>query len=164
MSSTAKVKIISEVKDVSSHTLLKSSDTSRTYAGTGDIDVTLTSSSTPDFENGAVFTKSLSGGAATIDLTSLTHADGDTRSADGKKLRFLQVMNPAANTGNIVLTKGASNGHSPIGSTFTVPVSPGGAFLWYFDSDGATVANGSSDTIDVTGTGSESFYVKMGWG
>lgn len=164
MSATVKLKLIAEIKDISSHALVKSSDASRSWGGLGDIDETLSATSTPDVENVAAFIATLTAGAVTIDWTALTHADGDTRSAAGKKLRFIQIMNPAANTANIVVTKGASNGYSPVGTTFTIPISPGGGFLWYLQSDAADVTNGSADTWDVTGSGSETFYVKAGWG
>lgn len=165
MSVSCKLQMITQIVDTSSHALVKTTDASRSWkASVSDLDTTLNSSSTPDLENVAVFIGTLSGGALTIDLTNLTHADGDTRSASAKKLRFLHVTNPSANTGNIILTKGASNGYSPIGTTFTLPVSPGGSFVYYFDSDAADVTDASADTIDVTGTGSETFYVKLGWG
>ena len=163
MSVSASVKLNLNWTDTSTDTYVKSSNASRGWDG-GDINLTLNSTSTPDAENGATVLVTMSGGAATIDLTSLTHRDGDTRSLAGKKIRSILFYAPTANTGNIVVTKGASNGHCPVGTTFTVPIPPGGAFQWYVVSAGADVTNSSNDTLDISGTGSETLLMKVIWG
>ena len=162
MSVAVTLKLMLKIVETNTSALVSSSNASQTWSG-GDIDLTLNSTSTPDAEDCAAMIIALVAGAKTIDLTSLAHEGGATKSANGKKIRAWLFFNLAANTGNIVVTKGASNGYSPVGTTFTYVVPPGGCALHYFDSDAGDVG-ASAKNVDVTGTGTESFYFKAIWG
>lgn len=163
MSVTAIVKQILSWKDISSSAYVKSSDNSRTWAGTGDIDTSLNSGSTPAIDGGVSTLVTMTAGAATIDLTALTHQDSDTRSASGKKLRQIHFYNPSNNA--IRVKTGASNGHIPYGANgFDVTIPPGGAFTLYLASAGIAITNSSNDTIDISGTTTDSLLMKAVWG
>lgn len=162
MSFIATIKQILSIKDTSSNTYVKSSDASRTWAGTGDIEVTLNATSTPAIDGGVATLVAMTAGAATIDLTALVHLDGDTRTAAGKKLRELHFYNPSNN--NIRIKTGASNGHIPVGSAFDVTIPPGGAFTLYLVAAATAITNSSNDTIDISGTTTDSVLMKAVWG
>lgn len=146
--------------------LVSSQDATRTYNGL-DAETTLNSSSTPDAEDAAYFRITLSGGAATLDLTAMLHQidTGVTvsKSATGKKIRAWRFKAPTGNTGNIVVTKGASNGYSPVGTTFTKVIAPGGNSGDDFYTSAGDVG-GSAKNLDITGTGSEYVDVGVVWG
>jgi len=126
----------------------------------------LDSGTTPDVEDYAIFSKSLSTGTATIDLTSLAHVQGSatiTKSATGKKVRAWAFWTPSGNTANITVTKGASNGYSPLGTSFTYVIGPNGEAGAYFHDDAGDVGSGAKN-LDISGTGTESVYVAVAWG
>lgn len=156
MSVSAVLKMLLSVKDISTDTYVSATDASRTWSG-ANLETTLNATSTPDGETGIVTLVTLSAGAATLDLTSMLHRDGDTRTAAGKKIRAIFFYNPSSNL--ITATKGASNGHSPVGSTFTIPLAAsGGRNLWYMP-DATAITNSSNDTIDFAGTGTDTVLV-----
>lgn len=114
----------------------------------------------------AVATKiTLSGGAATVDLTALTGTNGVAVTFSGLKLQAMLFVNPVGNNACRIVT-GASNGYNVGGvSTFSVTL-PGGAngkpasaLLFWPGTNGAV--GGSSKTFDLAGTGTESVYLVM---
>ena len=155
-----------KVVETSAAALVSTSDATRTYNGL-DTEETFNASSTPDAEDAAFFRITLTAGAATIDLTAMLHqidsALTASKSASGKKVRAWKFKAPATNTGNITITKGASNGYSPVGTTFTKVIAPGGESSDYFVSAAGTVG-GSAKNLDVTGTGTEYIDVGVVWG
>jgi hypothetical protein len=107
----------------------------------------LTPSTTPDADDvwGGLVT--LSGGAATIDLTALTGADSATKNFDGKK-----------SAGAFTIAKGASNGYTGFGANFSVTLpanASGGAWFMFYDAGGGTAVSGTVKTLDVSGTGAQ---------
>lgn len=160
MSVVGTLKLMLKLKDISTSDQVSSQDNSRTWSG-GDVEKELKSTSSPTGEDCAHVTVTLSGGAASLDLTSLSHIDGGTRSVSGKKLRAWLFTNPSANL--ITVSKGASNGYSPVGTTFTKPVGAGCTSADYFDDEAAAVS-GSAKTLDFAGTGSQTITVKLLWG
>jgi hypothetical protein len=161
MSVTATVKAALDWKDVSASTYVSSGDASRSWNG-GDLSSSLNATSTPAIDGGATVLVMLAAGVATKDLTSLAHQDGDTRTAAGKKLRAIHFYNPS--TAVITVTKGASNGHSPVGTTFTLPVAPNGGRASLYYPDAVAITNSSNDTFDFAGTGTDSLLMKLVWG
>lgn len=120
----------------------------------------LTSTTTPDVEGCVVKTVTLTAGAYTLDLTSMTGTNGATVDATGKKIRFLKIVNDHA-TQTLTVAKGASNGHTGFGSSFSLRVDGGGALLLRYGS----VAVGSGDkTFDFTGTGTNTFQLSLVYG
>lgn len=122
--------------------------------------LTLNSGSTPDVTKMAAFTKALSAGAATIDLTALTGTNGATVNGNGDKVRIFKAINPSSNANSITLTEGASNGYELAGNGWTVVLQPGQHFTFYADEDAPTIG-GSAKTIDLAGTGSQTLNVMV---
>jgi hypothetical protein len=155
------LKSMLKIVETSASALISSSNNSQTWTG-GDVELTYDADSTPDAEDCAVCVITLSSGTATIDLTALTHQGGGTKTASGKKVRAWLFKNVGANL--MTITKGASNGYSPVGTTFTKVLAPtAGASIDDF-SDGALTVDGTNKTLDVSGTAAQQLYFKVVWG
>lgn len=117
-----------------------------------------TSATTPDIESTVVKSLSLTAGAYTLDLTTATGTNGATVDASGKKIRAIKITNSSASN-TLTVAKGASNGHTGLGSAFSVVLPANGIIALYMGSGGADV--GASDkTLDFAGTGTNSFTVE----
>lgn len=115
----------------------------------------LTATTTPPVTVHAVGSQALSSGTASIDLTSLTGLNGVSVSLSGLKPRAILFENPAANANSITIAKGASNGYTGLGSSFSITLQPGQKAFFLLDSSG-TAVSGSVKTLDLSGTGSQS--------
>lgn len=124
-----------------------------------DRTTTLNASSSPAISKMAAFQKALAAGVGTIDLTSLPH-DGQTVTLNALKVVAIKIRNPGTNSGIITATKGAANGYTFFGATWTIPVKPGGEAMVYFGTQGDAVS-GTVKTIDLTGTGTEALDVEV---
>jgi hypothetical protein len=128
--------------------------------------LSLDDASTPDIEDYAIFTVTMTAGAATVNLAALAHIHGGatiTKNATGKKVRLLGFLTPLANTGNVTIAKGASNGYAPLGSTYERILAPDTMESQYFKAAATDVASGAR-TLDVSGTGSETVKMVVAWG
>lgn len=161
MSVIATLKMVLKFKDISTSAYVASGDNSRSWDG-GDLELTLKSDSTPDAEGDAVVLVTLTAGAATVDLTALANLDGDTRTAAGKKIRGFLFYNPS--TALITVSKGASNGHAPLSTTFVRHVAPNGGVDMAYMPDATAITNSSNDTLDFAGTGTDTILMKVLWG
>lgn len=121
--------------------------------------VTLNSASTPAAAYVASGTQALTAGSYTLDLTSLPATGGGTQSFSTKKLCGYLFDNPSTNSGTFTITKGASNGHT-IGTNWKETIAPGQAVLKYMYTGGETI-DATHKTLDVTGTGTESFNFRL---
>jgi len=117
----------------------------------------LTSSTTPAVTDGSKQEIALSSGTKTIDLTALTDANGGSISLSGKKIVAVQIENPAANANNMTFAAGSANGVNFMGAGCQVILSPGQSIEIYNHTGGPTIGSGAKN-IDVTGTGSQTFY------
>ena len=104
----------------------------------------------------------LSSGAKTVDLTSLQDINGGTVSASSKKLRALLLGNPSGNAA-MTFTVGGTNGYTALGASFVIVLQPKQKILAYLE-DGAATIDSTHKTIDVTGTGSQSFEIAAVFG
>lgn len=114
---------------------------------------TLNSGTTPPVTKCAHFLATLSGGALTIDLTAMTGTNGATIDGTGLKVQVVRVKNLGANS--LVVSAGASNGHSgfwPATPGLTIP--PGGHVMLYSNDNGDDIASGDR-TWDLAGTSSQ---------
>lgn len=118
-----------------------------------DINKAFSASTTPDVDTAAFQTKLMSGGAGTIDLTSLL-LNGVAVSASGKKPRGLLITALSGNSGNVTVVKGASNGYTGLGSAFSITLEPGMSVAVDFASGGNAVGSGDK-TLDLSGTGTD---------
>lgn len=100
----------------------------------------------------------LSGGAATIDLTALVSANGSAVDGTGLRVQFAKFKNTAAAAMTIV--GGASNGYLLFGASGSVVIPAGGELLMKF-SDGTTDIDATHKTLDITGTGSQTMLVEF---
>lgn len=124
-----------------------------TYNG-GNTDVSLTSSTTPTVNAEGVGIATLSGGAVTLDLTAATGLNGVAVSFSGKAPRAILFENPAANANAITIAKGASNGYTGLGASFSLTLQPKQKALVYLENAG-TAVSGTVKTFDLTGTGAQ---------
>ena len=101
-------------------------------------------------------THTLSGGALTVDLTSLTGTNGSSVTASGLKLQYFTAKCPASNTGALTLTTGSVNGFSidDAAAAWLIPVHPGGWVAWYGVNLSQDVAGGDL-AIDLSGTSTD---------
>lgn len=99
---------------------------------------------------------SLSGGAATIDLTSLATLS-ETLDGTGLKVQAFKFINK---TGNSVMTfsEGASNGYALLGASWTFQLLAGQQQQGFLNDAAPDIAT-ADRTIDVAGTGTEAFQV-----
>lgn len=122
-----------------------------------------TATSSPAVTKVAQFSQALSGGSATIDLTSLTDSEGNALDLTGLKCQAARFRNPSTNTGAITITEGAVNGFALGGASFSWILQPGQAIT--IDGANVTDAVGASDlAIDLAGTGSEALEVSLAFG
>lgn len=122
-----------------------------------NIATTLKTDTSPAASKGTKQLIALSSGAKTIDLTALDDAGGGTITLTSLKARIVQIENPSTNANNMTFAAGASNGYNIFGASGQVTLAPGQMVQLYF-ADGAGTIGSGAKTIDVTGTGSQSFY------
>jgi len=118
-----------------------------------DLTQTLNATSSPAISKMAAGQKAMIAGVATIDLTAVTH-NGAAVDMTGLKMAVWKFRNPSTNANNITITKGAANGYTIGGGTFTVTLKPGQQWAHYFFTGGDSVAAGVK-TIDISGTGTQ---------
>lgn len=97
---------------------------------------------------------SLSGGAASVDLRALRTVGGGSGDGNGLKVQGFYFKNLGANAMTIV--GGASNGYLIFGTSGSVVVQPGGA-LCIYHADASADIDATHKTIDVSGTGTQTF-------
>ncbi len=100
--------------------------------------------------------QALTAGAYTLDLTACAKSGGSTQSLTGLKIRGYMFRAPSTNTVVITITKGASSGHT-IGTNWKETLLPGQQVVKWLDSTAFESIDGTHKTLDVTGTGSETF-------
>ena len=120
----------------------------------------MTASTTPPATQCAYMLKALSGGAGTIDLTSLTGANGAAVDGTGLKVQVMKFKASTGNTGAITVTFGASNAYNLLGSSFTFDVKAGQEVTIY-GNDATPDISASACEIDLSGTGSETLQVSI---
>lgn len=121
----------------------------------------LSGSSAPEVSAVTGILKSLSGGAATIDLTSVPDITG-TQSMSGLSLRTLYLKATAENSGSISIQAGATNGYSLFGSSGKVTLPPGDSLALCLSN--TNDVDGTHKTIDLAGSGTDSIQVQMTFG
>jgi len=122
-------------------------------------------SSTPTWTDAWSDTVDLAGGVATIDLTALARqAPFEDVNLDTLKIVAYGFAGAAANTAGIEVSQGASAGYAIFGTADDqVTVYPNQSIICASTAaaDLPTVAAGSADEIDFTGTGTEQIHVLL---
>lgn len=126
-----------------------------------DENYNLDSTTTPAVTMNAAGTVTLSAGSATLDLTSMTGLDGAARNGSGLKVVALKIKNNS--THSITIVKGASNGFTGFGSSFSMLIPPGATRL-FFESVNGTAVSGSVKTLDFSGTGTDTLLYEASLG
>jgi hypothetical protein len=100
----------------------------------------------------------LSGGAYTIDLTTITGANGLAQDGTGLKVQVVRIKNLGA--AGMTFTVGASNGYNLLGASmnFTLLANQRATFDLYDASP--DIASGDR-TIDVAGTAAQTFELDL---
>jgi hypothetical protein len=119
-------------------------------------EISLDNATTPPVSKVVGRTLALSSGAATVDLTTITGANGATVNSTGSRVQAIYLENVAANSNTIAVTQGASNGYDGFGPDFKVTLNPG-AMLLIYSADGGTDIGASNRTLDLAGTGAQTF-------
>lgn len=102
----------------------------------------------------AYFTGALAAGAKTIDLTALASTNGAVISGSGLKVQAFKVKNLGANA--MTFTDGASNGYELAGDGWKL-ILASGQYAMIYGNDAAPDIDGTHKTIDVSGTGTQTF-------
>lgn len=105
----------------------------------------------------------LSAGAFTLDLTSLTDLFLGSVSMSGKKLRFWQLFGSLGNANAITAQVGGTNGYTGLGGHLVVGPGDYGQIGPIQDANGIAVS-GSLKTIDFSGTGAQTAQIVMLFG
>lgn len=113
----------------------------------------LTSTTSVPATDVASFSKALSTGTGTIDLTALDGTEA-TINGTGKKVQAVLFRNPSTNANAITIVEGASNGYELLGNAWSIVLQPGQQFGAYLK-DAAPDIGASAKTIDISGTGSQ---------
>jgi len=119
---------------------------------------TLNATSTPPATKKASFLMTLSGGAYTIDVSTLTDASG-VAIGTGLRVQLLRIKNLGANT--MTFAEGASNGLALSCGSIIVPT---GGIAQYFLNDASPDIASGDRTIDVTGTAAQTAEVTIVFG
>jgi len=131
-------------------------ENSLTYDGWnlgGEAPLVIQGSSTPAVNSCAFGEYQLSSGSATIDLTAARHLTGQTVNASSCPIVGLIVKTPVGNGAAITLAKAGSNGHTGLGSAFSLRFDPKDHLQKHLA--GNTVLVSSTDkALTLTGTGS----------
>lgn len=141
--------LASNVDGASSPTILHSSF---------DDSATLTSSTTPPVTKCVVKICTLTAGAFTIDLTTITGTNGLAQDSTNLKVQYFRVKNLGANT--MTFTVGASNGYNLAGAGFSVALEQNQWFV-LFGNDATPDVAAADRTIDVAGTGTQTFELTL---
>lgn len=103
------------------------------------------------------FTKAMSGGAGTIDLTSLTGANGSV-DGTGLKVQWIWFKATTGNANDITIKEGASNGYALAGASWQVILSADQEF-GFIGNDNTPDIGATDKTIDLSGTLAQSVEV-----
>ena len=108
-------------------------------------------------------TISLVAGAHTIDLTALPNGNLANKDFTGLTVQFIKVINPSTNANSITVKDGATNGYLIYGDTSgQVTIAPGMMnFHGAAETEGLAAVSATVKTIDITGTGTQSFKVQV---
>lgn len=114
---------------------------------------TLNASSTVPATKVAAFSKALSDGAATIDLTALTGTNGAAVDFTGLKVQLVKFKNPVGNAA-MTIKFGAANPYNLLGASWTMILLAGQEIALQLNDAAPDVAAGAKN-IDISGTGTQ---------
>jgi hypothetical protein len=110
--------------------------------------------STPAVSAHAASEVSLTAGAATLDLSALTGANGVEVDLSAKAVKFAKFMADAENEDAITITPAVSDGYELLGSSFSVTLEPGQEIMLKL-ADSAPTVGASAKDLALAGTGTD---------
>lgn len=119
----------------------------------------MTPTTTPAVTKVYSATRALSGGALTIDLTSMTGPDGLTITFDGLEVQLVKILATSTNTGSLRVKIGASNGYRIFGNSTSDATLFAGGCIMCFQNNGGQAVSSTTKTIDFSGTGTDGFQI-----
>ncbi len=119
---------------------------------------TLQSSSAVPASKCIARTLALTAGALTIDLTALVGSGGVAVDFTGLKVQAVLIANPS--THDIVFTFGASNGYLLLGTGWKFTLKAGQKIEFFLNNLAPSV-DGTHKTVDITGTGTDTFNIEL---
>lgn len=125
--------------------------------------VRLNATSTPAVTKSCYKEYALVAGALTIDLTALTDAFGAALDGTGLKVQTVIIVNPAGNA-SINIAPGASNPYPLLGAAndITIPAHASvDTHISMFLPEGCPDVSGTVKTLDITGTGTQTFKLGL---
>lgn len=126
----------------------------------GNVEESLSATTTPPVTAHAVGQQALSSGSGSIDLRALTGLNGAAVDLNGLKPRAVLFENPSTNANPITIAKGASNGYTGFGSAYSETLQPGQKVIKYLGASG-TAVSGTVKTLDISGTGAQALKYQM---
>ncbi len=120
---------------------------------------TLNADSTPVVTKFVRIDKALGAGTGTIDLTSMTGANGETVDFSGLKVQVAKFRNKSGNAA-ITVKFGAANPYNLLGASWTLILADDSEITIYTPEGAPDVAGGAKD-IDLSGTGIEELEVQL---
>jgi len=126
-----------------------------------NLNINLDNNSTPDITEVYGNTLALSGGALTIDLTSLTRTGRTALDLDTLVLHGVWIKNLGAN--DMTFVEAATDGFTEIfPPTNVTTVKPNGHFFRYEEAaTGLGTVSSTNKDITVSGTGTQTFYIAL---
>jgi len=125
--------------------------------------ITLTGSTSPASTKGSIFTVTLSGGAATLDLTAIPGlTPNETIDGTGLKVQFIKFTPTSSNANPITVSKGASNGYgmTAAGTTWSIPMDAGQSETKQLNASSITI-DATHKNIDFAGTAAQTIKVAI---
>ena len=157
MSVSAQVTMKCRVTETLSDTSLASNGTDVVHDAYG-LATTIKADSAVPATKVAAGIQTLTAGALTMDLTALTGTNGAAVTALGLKLQVWLLKNLGAAV--MTFSEGASNGYAALGASFSFKLLQNQMAQFYLADAAPDVASGDR-TIDVAGTGSQTFQNVM---
>src|SRR5882724_4879304 len=139
-------------------------DQTVTFSSINEVGVIYNAGTAVPVSKQSTFAQALTAGTATVNLAALPGLTADeTVVGTGLRIQLMKISAPAANANPITISKGASNGHTGLGSSWSRTLKPGQTDLYQLNSGGTVIASGDR-TFDLTGTGSQTlnFSIVLG--
>lgn len=114
----------------------------------------LTSATTPNVTVHAVGIKTMTSGAVTLDLRTLTGLNGVAVDLNGLKPRMIVFENPSTNANPVTIVFGSATPYTGLGAAFNLTLQVGQKVALLLGTAG-TAVSGSVKFLDITGTGSQ---------
>lgn len=138
----------------------------RTFTGGGSTtedsptSLVLNDTSTPPVTAMGVAQVNMTAGAATLDLTAIATTDGRTVNLNALKVRTVKITALGTNANPVTVAKGAANGYTGFGASFSETVRVGGETVKYDGGNGVAV-DATHKTLDLTGTLAEGVLIEF---